>query len=231
MRRDRLHQHEKDEFLKLLRETGTELPPHGEEVLDAFLDLEGHISFSYLMEELKRRGVDVSPRELEELLDLFCRFGIAQKVLLNGRGLFYEHRHLGAEHDHLLCTACGRVMEFEDEALKARCLEIAERHSFRPVFHKMVILGICGDCKRGAERTGPSMPLTLAARGERLKVVGFRGGGRAVSRIQAMGISVGDTIQVINRAGPFIISAKGSRLALGQGLAEKVLVAPEPEGK
>jgi Fur family ferric uptake transcriptional regulator len=39
-----------------------------------------------------------------------------------------------------------------------------------------------------------------------------------------MGLMVGDEIEVVNNSGPFIVNAKGARLAIGSGLARKIMV-------
>ncbi len=110
---DRLHRKEKDEFLHLLSNTCDTLPPDGEKVLDCFIGTEGHITPEYLKQKLAETGDNVSLQTVTEVLELLCRYGIAQKVMLNGTGPWYEHLHLGSRHDHLVCTKCGKVVEFQ----------------------------------------------------------------------------------------------------------------------
>ncbi len=217
---DALHEREKMEFLRLLEQTGESLPPGGEDVLDLFISTEGHVSSDFLKEKLKNKGV--SPETVEKVLSLLCRYGVAQKVVLNGSGPWYEHLHLGADHDHLMCTKCGRVVEFRDPDLKLRGQKVAQSYNFQPLVHRMTVLGLCPKCRR---REGPIMPLSMAARGEKVRVVRFLGGSKMQTRLSSMGIIIGDVIEVINNTGPYIIHVKGSRLALGQGLAQKVMVS------
>lgn len=220
---DDFHLAEKQELLNLLAETGETLPEGGEKVLDLFVTLEGHVSPGHIRDLLQRQGFDISEETINKTLELLCRYGIAQKAFLNGQGPWYEHLHLGADHDHLMCVKCGRVVEFPADDLKAKGRQTAVEYGFEPIHQKTTIYGLCPQCQRRQE---PLMPLAMAATGEKVKVGRVTGGYRMKNRLSAMGLTTGDTIEIINNAGPFIINAKGSRLALGKGLAQKILVSP-----
>ena len=48
-----------------------------------------------------------------------------------GRNRFlYEHVHAGQRHDHLVCTGCGRVVEFVSPGIAALQAEICRAHGF-----------------------------------------------------------------------------------------------------
>jgi Fur family ferric uptake transcriptional regulator len=219
---DGLHHGEKEEFFRLLKQSGETLSPGGEDLLDFFLQKEGHLSVDYVKKELEARGQRTDGITVEAVLEQFCRYGIAQKTRLNGDALLYEHLHLGAHHDHFLCTRCGRVEEFFEPQLEAWQDEVARRHGFQPLRHRLVIYGLCIRC---TEHWEPALPLSMAACGERVKIISFLGGRRIQGRLVAMGLVCGDIVEVLNNAGPFIVNAKGARLALGEGLAQKVLVS------
>ncbi len=217
---DPLHAKEKKEFLRLLEQTGETLPPGGEKVLDLFISTDGHVSPDYLKDRLEAEEVDSAT--VDNVLHLLCRYGVAQKVVLNGSGPWFEHLHLGADHDHLMCVKCGRVVEFRDSDLKLSGQKVARGYDFQPLVHRMTILGLCPRCR---SREGPAMPLSLAAKGEKVRVVRFLGGRNMQGKLTAMGITVGDVVEILNNAGPYIINVKGCRLALGKGLAKKVMVS------
>ncbi len=219
---DRLHQREKQEFLDLISHTCDTLPPQGEEVLDLFITTEGHVTPEYLRESLEKQGIDVPLSTVNEVLDLLCRYGIAQKVILNGTGPWYEHLHLGSRHDHLVCTKCGKVIEFEDDTLNSFIDRLAGEHQFLPLAHKLNIAGVCPSCQAGEEHV---MPLAMASKGEHVRIVGFEGGPKLKERLNSMGLSVGQTVEVLNNSGPFIVNARNTRIALGKGLAHKVMVS------
>ncbi len=220
---ERLHQREKEDLLRLLGQTGATLSPVQMQIVDEFMKVEGHISSDYLKGRLQDASVPVSREEVENVLDLLCRYGLAQKVQLNGKGPWYEHLHVGERHDHLLCMRCGKVVEFEHEELNDKVRDAARQHGFEPITNKCTIYGVCPECRN---RQGRSLPLTMVSPGERVKIIDFNGGTQLRKRLSDMGISIGQEVEVLNRGGPLIVSVKGSRVALGKGLAQKVMVCP-----
>lgn len=59
------------------------------------------------------------------------------------------------------------------------------------------------------------------------KVAEIAGGMSVRSHLNTLGIHVGDVIKVVERApfrGPILVEVKGSRVAIGRGVAQKVKV-------
>jgi len=70
------------------------------------------------------------------------------------------------------------------------------------------------------------MYLSEVPEGKVVRVVGFAGGSGALRKLMELGIREGSIIRVVRNAniGPIIVEVEGSRIALGRGLASKVLV-------
>ena len=217
---DLFHKKEKEEFLSLLSQVGDSLSEQEEKVLDVFLRTEGHVSIEALKDKIDG-GETLSIKEVENALEKFCRYGIAQKVRFNDGPLFFEHLHLGQGHDHLICVKCGKIEEFFDPRLEALQRELSQERGFQPLTHRLVIQGLCSRCSQVRQTV---MPLAMCAPGEKVKITKIVGGRCIGSKLSSMGLNIGQEIEVLNNSGPFIIKAKGTRLALGRGLAQKVLV-------
>ena len=54
--------------------------------------------------------------------------------------------HGGQQHDHLVCTGCGRVVEFVSPGIAALQAEICRAHGFSPRHHTLQISGLCNRC-------------------------------------------------------------------------------------
>ena len=70
------------------------------------------------------------------------------------------------------------------------------------------------------------MPLSMVSPGELVQVATVRAGWGLQRRLADMGLTPGVQVRVVNsqRPGPVVIEIRGSRLALGQGLAHKIMV-------
>jgi len=70
------------------------------------------------------------------------------------------------------------------------------------------------------------MPLVMASPGKLLTVIGINAGWGLQRRLTDMGLTPGVQIRVMNgqHAGPVLIDLRGSRLGLGRGVAQKILV-------
>jgi len=51
-----------------------------------------------------------------------------------------------AHHDHMVCTACGRIEEFAHETIEALQEAAAAERGFRLTGHQLVMFGLCRNC-------------------------------------------------------------------------------------
>ena len=80
------------------------------------------------------------------LLELLVASGLARKQRLGRRRFLFEHVHGGQRHDHLVCTGCGRVVEFLSPGIAALQAEICRAHGFVPSAYSLQINGLCQAC-------------------------------------------------------------------------------------
>ncbi|MGQ9814043.1 MAG: FeoA family protein [Candidatus Roseilinea sp.] len=73
------------------------------------------------------------------------------------------------------------------------------------------------------------MPLSMTSPGADLRLMEIRGGAQLRQRLADLGLNPGTPVRVVHAgAGGMILDVKGSRLAIGFGMAMKILVDPEP---
>ncbi len=70
------------------------------------------------------------------------------------------------------------------------------------------------------------MPLSMVATNQEVRLISIQGGARMRKRLADLGLNIGMTVRVLRRngGGPIILAVKDSRLALGLGIAHKILV-------
>lgn len=193
-------------------------------VIDVFLSAEKHVTLEEMMQLIKERGFDYEPEFVRQCMNRWVDHGFAQKKEFEGQPPRYEHRHLGRHHDHLICTKCGRILEFRDEEMEILQAKIAASQGFHILQHKMEIYGLCSQC---VSQRSPLMPLAVAGSGERLVIADIMGGRRSRERLASMGLRRGDFLEVINNdgLGRLIVGHGTTRLALGRGIAQKIMVS------
>ena len=64
-----------------------------------------------------------------------------------GDGIVRYELNLSNHHDHLICTSCGKIIEFEDDLIELNQIKIAEKNNFILKEHIMTIYGLCEDCQ------------------------------------------------------------------------------------
>lgn len=139
-----------------LRERGLKSSAIRDAIAQAALRRRGHFSVEELVADLKSGPrAEVHPATVYRVLPLLCEAGLLRMTLVSmGDGARYERAFERARHDHLICTSCGRVVEFEYEALALLQRDLARHFGFE--LHDQIheLLGTCQACRSGS----PSPP-------------------------------------------------------------------------
>jgi Fur family transcriptional regulator, ferric uptake regulator len=215
---------EKANFRALLESITLDRVQERLEILDVFLDTEDHVTVDELLSLLNAKGFRLERDFVRRSMDGMVDLGFAQREAFKDQPIRYEHRHIGRHHDHLICTKCGKIMEFASDEMEGLQEAIASRAGFLMLQHKMEIYGLCAQCL-GKRRS--LLPLLLAKTGERVVIKEMTGGSIARARLAAMGLRPGDEIEIIKNDGQgrLILAHGNTRLALGKGVASKILVS------
>jgi len=125
-------------------------------IVQAFLEMNTHVDAEELYKRLAGEGHEIGLATVYRTLNLLTEAGlIEQKSFQDGRAVF-EVAHPGSHHDHLICTECGIVVEFEDEEIEALQLKIASRYGIELISHRLDLYGHCTDksaCKARKQKT------------------------------------------------------------------------------
>jgi Fur family ferric uptake transcriptional regulator len=117
-------------------------------LLDILRETPGHLDAKELYRRAIERDRRISLATVYRNLRLFKEMGLVGETRLDDVHCYYEIKR-SAEHYHLVCSACGRVIEFESP-LVARLVDEVERscgfHAERAVLH---LEGQCGNCGEG----------------------------------------------------------------------------------
>lgn len=105
----------------------------------------GFISAQVLHAELvasgQKLGLTTVYRALTDMVDL------GEVDALTGSDGETRYRICGTEHHHhLICTKCGKTVEFELSGFESATNALAQSHGFSEVSHSIELFGTCADC-------------------------------------------------------------------------------------
>jgi len=225
-----IHKQEKEQFTKLFKQDRIDRFQDRLTVLEVFLQTEHHVTVEELTALVHTHHPSLSEAFVRNTIDLMCLYGFASRNRFGNEQPRYEHRHLGQHHDHMICTKCRSIFEFEDAGLERLQLKIASENGFHVLQHKMELYGICKNCL--ARRDG-RLQLDMAKPGERLRINAFTGGAKSRLRLLTMGLRIGDEVEVITNLnkGQLVVAVDYKRFVLGRGLAQKIEVKTVTAGR
>ncbi len=136
------------ELKRVLKENSLKYTRQREAVLKTLYTHNGHHTPEELLQLIRNDFVDINIgiATLYRTLALFEESGLAESISFGKDGKKYEigHQH---HHDHLVCLECGKIIEFHDDIIESRQLEVAKKFNFKMSDHTMKIVGICSKCQ------------------------------------------------------------------------------------
>jgi Fur family transcriptional regulator, ferric uptake regulator len=139
---------EKEILLEYVQKSGLRRTVQRDLILEVFLRTEDHLSSEDLYRHVRNEDASIGQTTVYRSLKLFTEAGLAREVRLGDGVTYYEHHYKHGHHDHLICTECGKVIEFFSAELEALQDEMAEKFKFKPTHHSLRILGLCEECRK-----------------------------------------------------------------------------------
>ncbi len=116
-------------------------------VLETFLSSEEHISAEELYKMVSAKEPKIGLATVYRTLALLTESGLAAELDFGDGQKRYEHNYQHAHHDHMICTQCGKIIEFQNSLIEKLQEEVAKEHGFEMTTHKLDMFGICKDCR------------------------------------------------------------------------------------
>jgi Fur family ferric uptake transcriptional regulator len=120
-------------------------------IIDTFFRMGGHLSVEDVWSRVRAQDSKVSVATVYRTMKLLAESGLAHARNFGDGQTRYEAAAGRHHHDHLICTRCGTIVEFENDRIEALQDGIARRHGFKVSSHKMELYGLCRNCQRGGE--------------------------------------------------------------------------------
>lgn len=108
-------------------------------ILDIFISTHKHVSVEELYLMFKLNHPAIGRTTVCRNHKLFSDTGLAREIILHDEQTRYERVLTEGHPDHLICTSCNSIIEFENETIERLQEEVASRRGFLMNTHKMEI--------------------------------------------------------------------------------------------
>src|SRR5579859_1041453 len=136
-------------FHTRLRERGLKSTSPRDDIARVFFDLGRHVSAEELYAEVKRINPHVGYATIYRTLKLMKECALLSERHFDEGQARYEV--IGEHHhDHFICESCGKIIEFEDDALERLQRNVARKLGVTLHRHKLELYGRCAACRNQA---------------------------------------------------------------------------------
>ena len=118
-------------------------------IVDTFFGGSAHVTIEDLLGEVRTIDRGIGYATVYRTLKLLAESGVASEHHF-GDGLSRYELADGDDdhHDHLICTTCGSITEFEEPRIERLQEGVASKHGFRVTSHKHEMYGVCAACQK-----------------------------------------------------------------------------------
>lgn len=149
---------EKEIFLEHIQKAGLRRTSQRDLILEIFLKTEDHLTSEDLYWLVQKHDPSVGHTTVYRTLKLLTEAGLAREVRFGDNKTYYEHHFKHAHHDHMICTECGKVIEFVSAEIESLQDQMADKFDFRLSHHSLRMWGQCSECQKKSTEmhTAPS---------------------------------------------------------------------------
>jgi Fur family ferric uptake transcriptional regulator len=129
-----------------LRERELPFTHQREAVARVLFESTRHYSADEVAEELRRRSEQIGKATIYRTLALLVELGLATEHDFDEGFKRYQMQIGAAQHDHLICTSCGRVVSFHVPELDPLIEQVAAAEGFQAITRQIKVFGTCDEC-------------------------------------------------------------------------------------
>ena len=106
-----------------------------------------HYRIEEILKKSREADTSISYATVYRTLMMFVEAGVAsQRHFGKGQSLFEAIS--GVHHDHIICTQCGEICEFENDSIERLQESVAKKLGYKLTSHKMELYGLCPRCRK-----------------------------------------------------------------------------------
>lgn len=137
-----------DESLKrIIRDLGLKVTDQRMGILRTLGRGRAHVTAQELFEKVHRQHSDIGFATVYRFLRALTDGQFVTEVRMGGLPARYELTPR-SHHDHLTCTSCSKIVEFENPDIEALQIMVARNNGFQLTGHVLELYGVCPDCQK-----------------------------------------------------------------------------------
>ena len=131
--------------IRILKEKGFKLTPQRRLILEYIHDNSSHVTAEEILKFVSDRAPGVDKSTVYRTLDLLEQSGCVLKSEKDGH-FIYHHAEEG-HHHHLVCRACGKSIDCNEDIFSEVEDILMGQYGFRADFKHMMVSGLCKECR------------------------------------------------------------------------------------
>jgi len=137
-----------EELKKIVKQKGLKYTEQREIVLSILIHATDHLSAEDVYNQIKTQYPEsnIGIATVYRALSFLEEVDLITSITFGTDGKKYES-NAKSHHDHLICTKCGKIVEFLDDEIEKRQERIAKKNKFKITSHSMQLYGTCSDCQ------------------------------------------------------------------------------------
>lgn len=135
-----------NKIARILRRSGYRLTPQRRAVLKAIAGSHDHATPAEICARVRQEHPTVGLATVYRVINLLDRLGLICRVNLGGESQGYLMRRPMGHHHHVICSQCGRAVDFTNCDLSQLEKRLSQETGFKIEGHLLEVYGRCPDC-------------------------------------------------------------------------------------
>jgi Fur family ferric uptake transcriptional regulator len=130
-----------------LRKHGYKVTQQRRVIISAIIDSHEHLTPAAMHERVLREDSSIGLVTIYRTIDILTELDFICEMHTGGNGRSYLIRSPAEHHHHLICSGCGKVIDFTDCDLERLEHRLAKENGFIIDSHLLEFLGQCRQCR------------------------------------------------------------------------------------